>query len=358
MLGLDEVAKTTVQSTLKEVTDTVARFEFAGRVEGTIYGVSTAIEVKGRYRFDLPTQSHRLAGHADQRGSAAPVSSPTGWTSVSRLQMIVTPAKEPASLADAALAKLTLKPTPERPAWRTNRRTAGWQMPVRSPLVSPLRPAEELGGRAAARRSGRAGRTVQLASLPQRDPDKLVSLDEFQEDVRRALGKSFGEFVEAEPIVQRGELPDLSRRGAGHVVRHSHAMDLLPRGRSAGPPGGLHVYRRAGAWSSGLPTPTSRWSSRCGSRKPKDKEEDTTETRRARRRQREEGTTDEADKRQILIGDALKQRHESLQLHPCLSVFSVVLSSLCAFAVSWCFLFVSPSKKTAAFFMVKSAAAL
>ena len=56
LLGLDEVAKTTVQSTLKEVTEDVARFELTGRVEGTIYGVSTAIEIKARYRFDLQTK--------------------------------------------------------------------------------------------------------------------------------------------------------------------------------------------------------------------------------------------------------------------------------------------------------------
>ena len=43
LLGLDEVAKTTVQSTLKEVTQSVALFQLTGRVEGTIYGVSTTI---------------------------------------------------------------------------------------------------------------------------------------------------------------------------------------------------------------------------------------------------------------------------------------------------------------------------
>ena len=36
-----------------------------------------------------------------------------------------------------------------------------------------------------------------LASLADHAPGKLVSLAEFQEDVRRALGKSFGQFVEA-----------------------------------------------------------------------------------------------------------------------------------------------------------------
>ena len=96
MLGLDEVGKTTVESTLKEVTDIVARFEFAGQVEGTIYGVSTAIEIKGKYRFDL--RSHRIDWLAMLVKEDRPASFVAdGVDVVSRLQMIVTPAQEPAS---------------------------------------------------------------------------------------------------------------------------------------------------------------------------------------------------------------------------------------------------------------------
>ena len=68
LLGLDEVAKSDVQSTLKEVTSTVARFELAGTIEGAVFGVTTKIELKGKYRFDLRNQSDRLARNADQGG--------------------------------------------------------------------------------------------------------------------------------------------------------------------------------------------------------------------------------------------------------------------------------------------------
>ena len=36
-----------------------------------------------------------------------------------------------------------------------------------------------------------------IASLPQREPDRLVSLEEYQDEVRRALGDNFGQFVAA-----------------------------------------------------------------------------------------------------------------------------------------------------------------
>ena len=53
LLGLDEIAKTDVQSTLNEVTGKVARFSMSGRIEGAVQGVSTQIELNGKYRFDF-----------------------------------------------------------------------------------------------------------------------------------------------------------------------------------------------------------------------------------------------------------------------------------------------------------------
>ncbi len=92
LLGLDEVAKTTAESTLKEVTGSVARFEIAGQVEGAIYGVSTKIEIKGRYRFDRKNQRLDWLGlliKEDRQGSFVA----DGMDVVSRLQMIITPAQ-------------------------------------------------------------------------------------------------------------------------------------------------------------------------------------------------------------------------------------------------------------------------
>ena len=196
VLGLDEVAKTTVQSTLKQVTNAVARFEIAGRVEGSVYGVSTKIEIKGKYRFDRRTKRIDWLGlliKENRQGS--PVAD--GVDAVSRLQMIVTPAQEPASLSDTALAKLALKPTPEQVYLTYESPGGDWQcLYDRRWYVHQERPNIDAAVLRLVDHGVQAGQ-CNLASLVQRDPEKLVSLEEFQEDVRQALGESFGEFVEA-----------------------------------------------------------------------------------------------------------------------------------------------------------------
>lgn len=204
LLGLDEVAKTTVQSTLKEVKEegkgkdarTLARFEITGRVEGAIYGVSTVIEIKGKYRFDMQTKRIDWLGMLVKEDREASFVT-DGVDVVSRLQVTVTPAKEPASLSDAALAKLTLKPTPELSYLTYESNDDGWQCQYdRRWYIHHQRPQNTAAVLRFLDRGMLAGQ-CNLSSLAKREPDKLISLADFQDDVRKALDKSFGEFIEA-----------------------------------------------------------------------------------------------------------------------------------------------------------------
>ena len=142
---------------------------------------------------------------------------------VSKLQVIVTPAEEPASLADAALAKLTLKPTPEMThltfecpdgSWRCQHDRRWYvhhQRAKNSAVVLRLLDRGMLSGQ------------CNLSSLPSREPEKLVSLEEFQDDVRRALGKSFGEFIEA------GQSANEANYRVYRVVVHGTSSDIAMR---------------------------------------------------------------------------------------------------------------------------------
>lgn len=230
LLGLDEVAKTTVQSTLKEVKEegkgknarTLARFEITGRVEGAIYGVSTVIDIKGKYRFDMQTNRIDWLGMLVKEEREASFVT-DGVDVVSRLQVTITPAKEPASLSDAALAKLALKPTPELTYLTYESNEDGWQCQYdRRWYIHHQRPKDTAAVLRFLDRGMLSGQ-CNLSSLAKREPDKLVSLADFQDDVRKALDKSFGEFVDAKE----------SSNEAGYrtyrVVVHGTSSDIAMR---------------------------------------------------------------------------------------------------------------------------------
>jgi hypothetical protein len=222
MLGLDEVAKTTVESTLKEVTPTLARCELTGRIEGAIYGVSTNIEIKARYRFDRRTKRIDWLGMLVKElreGSFVEV----GVDVVSRLAIKITPAEEPAGLADAALAKLTLKSTPKLADLHYESLQGDWRCLYDRRWFT--RPQQFKNPVTIMRLLDRGMLVGQwnLSSAPRRDPDKLVSLEEFQEDVRRALGKSFGELVEA------GQSSNTAGYRVYRVVAHGVSSEIPMR---------------------------------------------------------------------------------------------------------------------------------
>jgi hypothetical protein len=196
LLGLDEVVKSTVTSTLKEVTDKVARFEFAGKIEGAIYGVSTQIEVKGRYRFDRLTQ--RIDWFAmlvrEERQSSYVED---GVDVTARLQVLIAPqVDEPAALAAATLAKVTLKPTADLTG--LNFELPGGGCRFQHDRRWYARPPHAKTAVAVLRLLDRGAPLGQcnVSLLARQEPDKLTSLDKFQEDVKKALGTNFGAFVE------------------------------------------------------------------------------------------------------------------------------------------------------------------
>ena len=266
LLGLDAASRCDVQCVLKEVTDAVARFELAGQVEGPVNDTTARIQLKGKYRFDLRTG--RIDWFAllskEDRGISQVAD---GFEVVVRLQMTITPEEPSPELAEAKLATVSdLEPTPERTQlcyqspgsrWRIihDRR---WYLGSDDRDVAVLKRIDK----------GTLIGQCNASSLAQRDPDKLVSLEEFQEDVRQALGENFGEFVEASQSVNAAKHRVL--RVVVHGVVHNKSADVPIRwiyyhvadqqGRQA-----ALTFTSSRSTSSGSRTPTSRSSSRCGS---------------------------------------------------------------------------------------------
>ena len=234
LLGLDAAAESDVHSVLKEVTDTVARMELSGRVEGALGGVSTEIELKAKYRFDLKhkrvdwlgllVKEQRSIGHVKR-----------GLETVARFQVRISPKADSPHLTDAALEGLPLKPTAGLSQLHHASTEGGWQ-------VTHDRSWHVIGAHhdlTIMRRIDRGALIAQcnVSALPKTAPDKQITLTKFQKDVQKALGKSFREFVEAGQsandanyrvyrVLARGEVSQLPIQWNYYLVadRHGHQV--------------------------------------------------------------------------------------------------------------------------------------
>lgn len=199
MLGLDEVAETSVTSKLVEVTEDFARFEMAGRVDGAIYGVETEVEVKGKYRFDRRRQRVDWWGMLvkEDRGISHVAD---GVDVVAKLQVRIEPRKNAEALDRHALAGRSWAPD-ERSPWLVYESAAGWRF-EHDRRWHVTRDHRDL---AILRMVDRGKQVAQcnVSPLPKRDPRQPVSLAEFQRDIERALGENFSEFVEAGQFANR-----------------------------------------------------------------------------------------------------------------------------------------------------------
>lgn len=247
LLGLDAVSQSNVECELTEVTGPRAKLELAGRVLGAIGGVGTEIEVKGKYRYDFDI--HRVTGLGllvKEQRSIGHVT--TGLDVVAKLQLALGPAEDNRHLADQKLAQLTLSPRPETLLLQcespTKKFTIGhardWHLMTDSGELLALRLVDR----------GELVAQCNVSALPDVRPDNPPSLAKFQQDLRRSLDKSFGNFVEASEsvnsagyrvlrVIVEGQISDLPLRWhyylvtdqAGHaaVVAFTVETELVPR---------------------------------------------------------------------------------------------------------------------------------
>jgi hypothetical protein len=194
LLALDEVRQCDVELVLKEVTPEVARMEFAGAIKGSGNGAPTEVEVKGKCRFDL--RSKRVDWFAMLLKEKRDISLvEDGVDFSSRIQVQITPKASSAKLTDAALKDVALEPTPELCQLRYQSTGGDWEVThdrcwhstrqQKSLVVFHM-----LGG-------GRQVSMCRISPLSKVAQDKPPTLAQFQEDIRKALGNSFGQIQEA-----------------------------------------------------------------------------------------------------------------------------------------------------------------
>jgi hypothetical protein len=193
MLGLEAVSWTDVQSVLGQVTDGLAEISSAGSVSGAVGGVSTDIEMKAKYKFDLKLK--RIVYLALLIKEKRPIGHiGPGLDTVAKLIVRMAPLAESEHLTETALANLPDSLTPDLAQlgyasasnlvrFSYDRR---WFVTSDEPKLAVFRLLDR----------GELIAQCNVAILPT-DQKKPVSLAEFQQDVQHTLGKNFGQFVNA-----------------------------------------------------------------------------------------------------------------------------------------------------------------
>ncbi|MDA1051770.1 MAG: hypothetical protein O3C40_14995 [Planctomycetota bacterium] len=194
LLGLDAIHQTDVKSTLRQVEGDVAIIDMSGKVSGAIDGVASDIALKAKYNINL--QSHRVTWLAmtirEDRaiGHATP-----GFDVTARVRVEINEKPTSPELNASLLNKLPLDLNSGSTRLRLDSTIGGfgllhardWQVMVDRYDVTILRMIQQ----------GELIAQCNISSLPDLATGKRVQLPDFQADIEKALGKNFGQFVEA-----------------------------------------------------------------------------------------------------------------------------------------------------------------
>jgi len=194
LLALEAVSQQDISCTLDSVKDNIAIVSLEGKVAGAVGGVSTDIELRGKLNFDLSQKAVTwlTLGFRESRaiGHAQP-----GFEVATKLRMLTVPTKPIDALSDKALADLSLEPSAAQTLIELNSELAGFQV-LHDRRWSVMLERVDL---CVLRLVDRGDLIAQcnITPLPPLAKDQQLSMEGFQEDVKRVLGKNFEEMVEA-----------------------------------------------------------------------------------------------------------------------------------------------------------------
>lgn len=192
LLALDAVSWSDVQCVLGQVTDGLADIAAAGSVSGAVGGVSTEIELKIKFKYDVKdqrmTQFAILVKEKRAVGHVGP-----GLDTVAKLLISIRPIAKSEGLTAEALKAIPAKLSPElsrlhytsqrgRFSFDYDRR---WYLTNDDPKLAVWRLLD------------RGALVAQCNMSPLSPKKELLKLPEFQRDVQQSLGKNFGQFVKA-----------------------------------------------------------------------------------------------------------------------------------------------------------------
>ncbi|HEY2415699.1 MAG TPA: hypothetical protein VGI40_25900 [Pirellulaceae bacterium] len=205
LLDLDSVSQHDVACSLDSVKDkeNVAVISLAGKVAGAIDGVSSDIELKGKLNYDLKQRTVTWLTLAYKENRAIGHSQP-GFEVLTTVRMVSAPAQPVVALGDKALADVPLEASPGQTLVEVESEAGGfhlthdrrWTVILERPDVTVLRFVDQ----------GDLISQCNISPLPALAKGEQLSMDGFQEEVKRVLGKNFEEMVEATEEVSESGL--------------------------------------------------------------------------------------------------------------------------------------------------------
>jgi hypothetical protein len=194
LLGLEAVSQQDFACTLDSVQDNLAIVSLAGKITGAVGGVSSDIELKGKLNYDLKQRAVTWLTLAYKEERAVGHAQP-GFEVVTTLKLVAAPCRPVAQLDDASLANLPQKASPPALALELQAADSGfqllhdrrWSVMFDRPDTTVLRFVDR----------GDLVAQCNISPRPALGPQEQLTLEGFQADVKRVLGKNFEQIVEA-----------------------------------------------------------------------------------------------------------------------------------------------------------------
>jgi hypothetical protein len=196
LLDLDSVSQHDVTCTLDSVKEkeNVTILSLAGKVTGAIDGVSSDIELKGKINYDLKQRTITWLTLAYKENRAIGHSQP-GFEVMTTVRMVSAPSQPVAALGDKALANLALDASPGQTLIEMESDSGGfhlthdrrWTVIMERPDLTVLRFVDH----------GDLVSQCNISPLPALAKGEELSMEGFQAEVKRVLGKNFEEMIEA-----------------------------------------------------------------------------------------------------------------------------------------------------------------
>ena len=194
LLGLEAVNQQDITCKLQDVKDEIAIISMEGKIAGAVGGVSSELELKSKINFDFRKNQVTWLAMAFKESRAVGHAQP-GFDVVTQIRMLIAPSPPDDQVSDKALADLTLKADRGVTLVDFRSDSAGyglvhdrrWRVMVDRHDLTVLRLVDR----------GDLVAQCNLSRRPALAKGAQLTLEGFQEDIKRALGKNFGQIVEA-----------------------------------------------------------------------------------------------------------------------------------------------------------------